>query len=163
MNKKALIIGGAVLAALVPAGAGLAANPSLSSKVPLNAIQVDATTTSSPSATGTAGPTSIPTIDDHGGDRPRGAGDDSPTHSSTHRSTPRSSATHEAGDDKGGLRAPGVSDDSPTHDAGDDKGGQSGKSGKSGGGGDDSSGRGSGHGGGSDDSSDDSSGHGSDD
>ena len=32
-------------------------------------------------------------------------------------------ATHDLGDDKGGLRAPGVSDDPATHDVGDDKGG----------------------------------------
>ncbi|WP_248762372.1 hypothetical protein [Pseudarthrobacter sp. SSS035] len=32
-------------------------------------------------------------------------------------------ATHDLGDDKGGLRAPGVSDDGPTHDQFDDKGG----------------------------------------
>lgn len=31
--------------------------------------------------------------------------------------------THDLNDDKGGLRAPGVSDDGPTHDANDDKGG----------------------------------------
>ncbi|VXB76699.1 conserved exported hypothetical protein [Arthrobacter sp. 9AX] len=30
---------------------------------------------------------------------------------------------HDLGDDKGGLRAPGVSDDGPNHDLGDDKGG----------------------------------------
>jgi hypothetical protein len=31
--------------------------------------------------------------------------------------------THDLNDDKGGLRAPGVSDDGPTHDLNDDKGG----------------------------------------
>jgi hypothetical protein len=31
--------------------------------------------------------------------------------------------THDLGDDKGGLRAPGVTDDPVTHDLGDDKGG----------------------------------------
>jgi uncharacterized membrane protein YgcG len=55
-------------------------------------------------------------------------------------------ATHDANDDKGGLRSPGVSDDPASHDANDDHGGnRSGSSGSSGSGG-------SGRSGGSDDS-----------
>jgi hypothetical protein len=36
---------------------------------------------------------------------------------------PTHSPTHGVGDDKGGLRPDGVSDDGPLHDLGDDKGG----------------------------------------
>lgn len=128
--KKALIIGGAVLAALIPAGAGLAANTSLSTQVPISPVQasISASSTSGPSGSPTSGssssptsrPTSSRTADDRGGDRPRGVSDDP--------------ATHDANDDKGGTRK--GSDDSSGHDAADDKGGSS----------DGSSGDGSGHG-----------------
>ena len=62
-------------------------------------------------------------------------------------------ADHDAGDDKGGLRPDGVSDDPADHDAGDDKGGLRPEGVSDDGPGDDSSG-GSGSSGGSDDDDD---------
>lgn len=95
MNKKTLLIGGAVLVALIPAALGLWANSSLSAEVPLNVQQV---ATSSSGSTAPASPTTItvtstpgqaftqsspsfttvttsPSFDDHGGDRDRGDDD----------------------------------------------------------------------------------------
>jgi hypothetical protein len=46
-----------------------------------------------------------------------------PAELQTYASLPTDSPTHDQFDDKGGLRAPGVSDDGATHDLTDDKGG----------------------------------------
>jgi hypothetical protein len=87
--RKMIIIGGAFLFALVPAGLGLAANPSLSARVPIPPAQVHSvreaatpsgTPTTSPASSPSGGPdsaaspTSRPSAsdDDHGGDRHRG-------------------------------------------------------------------------------------------
>jgi hypothetical protein len=122
MNKIGIITGVAAIAALLPAGIGLAANPSLSARVPVSPAQVEL-------ASGR--PATSP--DDHGGRR--GSGSDDPSPVSTRTST-RPATT--SADDHGGSRRGGSG-----------KGGSSG--GGSGGGGSSttgSSGGGSGSGGG---------------
>ena len=103
--RKPVLLGGAALAALIPAALGLAANPSLSARTPLPPSQVDLVQHSTPE------------------DRPRATSPTSePTSVPKLTSVPDDSAT--TSDDHGGSRArDDVSDDAASHDATDDHGG----------------------------------------
>jgi hypothetical protein len=138
--KKTLMFTVAAAAALLPAATGLAANPSLSEKVPVSAVSA---ATRVP-ATHRADDSVRPRVRDDvratdGAHRNRHSGNDDAARATPARTSPtrdgRTTAhhgtTHDAGDDRrraddsathAGDDRRGA-DDSATHDAGDDRGG----------------------------------------
>jgi hypothetical protein len=93
---------------------------------------------SAPTSTPTPSPTaSITAIPDHAAPETQFIPAELQTYAPAQ---PTGSPTYDAFDDKGGLRAPGVSDDGPNHDLFDDKGGLRDKGGSDDGPGDDNGG-----------------------
>jgi hypothetical protein len=85
--RKMMIVGGAFLVALVPAGLGLAANPSLSARVPIPPAQVRSV--SEASTTAPARPAAVPSAE-------------STEHESTEHATPDPDRSDDDGDDHRG-------------------------------------------------------------
>jgi hypothetical protein len=117
--KKMLIFGAAAIAALLPAGIGLAANPSFSARVPLAPAQVrlvtsDRSPTPSPTATPSPGRS-----DDHGGNRPKGVSDDPPGDDHGGNRSDNKGSHNKGGDDKGGDNKGGHGNDGAGHDVND--------------------------------------------